>query len=540
MGFYFNTPDQINGDKAYNEGKFDEALTYYSHALETLLRHAASSDQHLQYYDAIAHVFADIIITKSVLIRINARDFTKVAMYWREILSMIQEMEVVYNQNLKDRKHIYSREVIIKAYSMLAVTCEKVSDKIMDYLDDSGTTSKNILVNQPTLSDAIQWMQNAIIYQIKSGQSIKIDSSCGYLNLLERQFKETNDEQTLALMSAYMAEHRLLEQVIEDPMQKLELLSYAIRIAIVTKQDNLAVLTTTCHEIYQSLPRENDDNPILQDLSTLIELEPRNPSLEDQHGIEKLEEEEGILSPTEMSLETPHPDDENLGQIELHPSTTSPIPTAPMPNEQVARASQQGMFAITKGIPSAPDTLENHSHAFITALDRITKRSGDTKYLANLLSLVADFFKDYQSSGIPKKNCILIAFDAYQQVLRIYPEHRRAMQQLGHLPQLHPQLVIPYQQFGSTPLNHRDPRMKVMEPKSFFIEALEEITTQVETLLIHSPQDATTTLDRLIHYLGAKLAEGVITHRPYPEIRDKLVMAYQEELNKKSPSSILS
>lgn len=277
MGFYFNTFRQQQGDAAYNEQKYEEAYKHYSEALKTLQFHAASNgSRHNDFYDALVYVLSEIVHTKLMLIRREADNlnFDAVAHYWDDIPSMVHEMELVYKEHVIGLSQSNSNkdQVVRRVNKLLATVCEEVSDALVDQLDEKEQTT--LIESQDALSKAVQWMNRAIDFQIKIEGHPYLPSSLGYLNLLERQYKETGNRDSLQMMSEYIDKQKLLELTIESALEKLELLSYVVRIALVNGQ-NVDALTHECQTLYTKLDEEEKENDILDDLRALIQLIPQ-------------------------------------------------------------------------------------------------------------------------------------------------------------------------------------------------------------------------------------------------------------------------
>lgn len=553
MGFYFNTFRQQQGDLAYNEQRYEEALNHYSEALKTLYLHAASNNaRYTDFYDALVYVLSEVLTTKLTIIRCNAQDsnIIAIATYWQEIPSLLHEMEITHKEHLAGRKHSISNEegVIKKTKELLASVCEEVSDAIVDCIEeDSEETTL-------TLPQAIQWMNRAIDFQMTTKNRPKLSSSLGYLNLLERHYKETNDESSLRVMSEYISKHKLLEVNIESTLRKLELLSYVARLTLFNHED-ISELVHECKRLFALLSEEEKENPILEDLQNLIHLVPEESQVED---MEETEETDATSYLEETNVESDlspyHPivsiDYQNTGSGVVQPPAPTPSPvnfvgtSAPLMTQSTVispsfsalgfGAAPQGFFSTASQSQASEDMLP-YSKALQSSLEKITNDSSNPKFLANLLSLIADFFGKYGADGIQKQNAIVLTFDLYQQVLKIDPGHSRAFSKVKELYFKHGQLIGPYKQFSHGYQSPISVTPTISEARNYFNQAIEELVIQLESFLMNKPSKIENTINNLIDFIGKQLS--IITSAPSSELRATLTQTFQKALYNSVPPS---
>ncbi|WED42664.1 hypothetical protein [Legionella cardiaca] len=570
MKFYFNTPNQINGDTAYNEGNFEEAIDYYHKGLTDLQRYAATTlPKHTDFYDGLAYVLVDILTVEAQFISDSIDDFAKAQTHWQSANSLIQELDVVFSEKLRGKHNIETtEEVIQKVYSMLANACEEISDEIVDALE----SLENIhAIPSPTLAEATEWMQRAITYRQKANETIPLASHLGYLHLLEQQYKTTQNESALNVIANYINNHRLLEQPIAEPLQKLELLSYAIRVAVVKNATaDIQNFKSACPALYLNLSVEDKENDIIADLQTLIELELDFFS----HNLPSHTDETNDPPATNNSMEIVYTQlseivsastamEDNIPCFEQIPDVVAPmllathaseIPSSfpflsaidncvsqesPMATEVFSKQAteqhvdglQHRFFAPVSPIVVPSKTGSEHCQALKLGLNNITCPPVNPKYLANLLCLVADFFGKYRAKAIPKQDAILIAYDLYQNALKIYPGHRTAQERYQELVTAHLTILKPYHRFGSKPqVNNRDPRLEKLS-QSLFSEGIEEMTTQLETLLLTDDKKLIASIKALVSYLGKNLEEGTITGSQRSDLKKALFSAFKSALS---------
>ncbi|KTD01842.1 hypothetical protein [Fluoribacter gormanii] len=565
MGFYFNTYRQEEGDKAYNEQRYEDALTHYSEALKTLHMHAAAQKaRHTDFYDALVYVLSEILTTKLFIIQREAQDsnFAVVANHWQDIPGLLHEMELTHKEHLKKSKHAFSNKekVISKVRLLLAKICEEVSDALADQLEEDDAE-----VYLELLKQAIEWMKRGIHFQVKTEGTTKLSSSLGYLNLLERLYKKTQDEAHIRVMSEYINEHNLLERTIKSPLRKLELLSYVARVALFNHQD-IHELTLECKALYDLVPEDERDNPILDDLQSLLDLAPQKEREEDEYEVEndepdvmddthstsgfleelsdypitldKLDEDvypvDMLMDFQSLSSETTEMSTFSSSSMDTMPAdqvmTHSPSFSLPFSVQGFGPAPQPTFFSSPSRAQSLEDELP-HSRALQLGLEKITAHSENPRFLANLLSLVADFFHKYKAHYVQKQNAIVLAHDLYQKVFKIDPQHHRAREKLKDIRTQHPRLIGSYQFFSNRPQSPIPTvTARISEAKHYFNQALEELTIELESLLMNQPAKIRITIDELACFICEQLSKGAITSTPCPEIGQMLKNAFEEEL----------
>ncbi|MCW8398052.1 hypothetical protein OQJ26_04505 [Legionella sp. PATHC038] len=567
MGFYFNTFRQQQGDAAYNEQKYEEAYKHYSEALKTLQLHAASNgSRHNDFYDALVYVLSEIVHTKLMLIRreVDNLNFDAVDHYWDDIPGMLHEMELVYKEHLTGLSQSNSNKdhVVLRVNELLAIVCEEVSDALVDQLDEQN--QKTLIDSQGVLSKAVQWMNRAIDFQIKIEGNPNLSSSLGYLNLLEQQYKETGNRDSLRMMSEYIDRQKLLALTIESALEKLELLSYVATIAL-ANGENVDALTYECQTLYTKLEEEEKENPILDDLRALIQLIPQEEEEIEYDDKLNASENEGTsmdqslgdLSKDGFNTEDSFTDlgNDMLVDSEPHQDEDTPPPLSSdlgscnplmMENDSTIPLilTQPYGFVVQQGFfshPSSPSQQVGdempYSRALQLALKKIVTHSNQPKFLANLVSLIADFFCRHKADGIQKQNAIILAFDLYQHVIKIDPNHHRAIEKLKELSSQHQPLIGSYQHY-SEPQSPIPATVQLSGAKNRFYQAIEELTIQLECLLMNDKAKIQEAINNLIHFIGEKLTSGAITREPSPEIKELLVQTYWEELQESVPNTM--
>lgn len=153
------------------------------------------------------------------------------------------------------------------------------------------------------------------------------------------------------------------------------------------------------------------------------------------------------------------------------------------------------------------------------------------------MSLIADFFCRFRADGIQKQNAIVLAFDLYQHVIKIDPEHHRAIEKLKELSSNHQPLIGSYQHFSKPP-SPIPTSIQLSGAKNRFYQAIEELTIQLECLLMDDKDKIQEAINNIIDFIGEKLTSGAITRLPSPEIKELLIQTYWEELQESIPNSM--
>lgn len=525
MTFYFNTPDQIAADKAYNRGNYKLALQHYEHALSTLNMHAASTLKlHTQFYDAHAHVLHDIIITHCELIlHSEALDLPKIKTTWRQINSLLRELQQSC-QHITHRRHRETTTAKVnQVYVVLAKTCESISDDIVDACDDEYEFK---IIEQPQLADALMWMEKALNNQMASGQPSKLKFHLGYLHLLERQYKLTADTSFIEKMANYITAHNLVAEKIAASLRKLEFLGYILRIAITNNNDTEA-LRNDCQVILQTLNNEDKDSAIVEDVLGLLRTDNDDVQAmeigcsghvmsEDGQRVDDRAKEiitlDDLSSIPESLLVL-----EAIGQvnseeyIECAARADSTVSTS-LPPTSPATLLLRSLFSAGNVATTSASTHETNRYtkAFLTAFNEVTHRANNHRFLANLLSLTADFFRNYKVVGLKSGNCLIIANNLYQQALAIEPTTKAAVQRDEEIQRRHPRLFHDHKKFSQASMPTGlfspvlcDPRRKhrIEEHKKRFNRTIKDMVMELEAYLSASPENFKATLDSLMQHL---------------------------------------
>lgn len=271
MTYYFGSKEQINGDIKYNEYNFAEALKYYKKGLEHLHKIAAQRNftANKLYNDALAYALSDVVICTTDVLRASLKgklDYSQITEAWKEITSTLQELKVVYNSDSIQR---YSGsqttpERMDTVYSAIALAAEAVSDRLVDWLDNSKKkpTEKQFLT-------ALTWLTRAIDNQSQAGFDVEIELHIGYLNLLERAFHCEKNKQILTRIANYIKNNSLYDLEL-SPEEKLELLGYELLVAVENNDPSAHELAKQCRALIDTDTMIDEESELITDLRKLM------------------------------------------------------------------------------------------------------------------------------------------------------------------------------------------------------------------------------------------------------------------------------
>lgn len=436
--FYFNTPDQINGDIAYNNEDYITALDHYDRALETLNRFAASNQTSTkQFYDAYTHVLMDVITTTCLILDSLPENLNE---RWAALPGLIQAMQNTWVIIKDSRERESTQQKINEVYLRVAQTCEFLSDKIVDELDDNGAL-KTSQQERELLRSAARWMERAIEYNHLSTKPVKLSTHLGYLYLLERQFKNTQSERLLLQIHEHLENNHLLEKEWK-PINRLEVLSYALRVGSIAYAAQIKDMILECKHIIRGLSEEELELSLISEINEYINRHsaPKRKRVEKEPT--RLVAQRSNLAASSSRMAT----DSDANELAELASSTSTASTKPPPFtiiEPQTAPSLPPMPAFFQPQPVAATALPaaipvNKVWAFQQAIDSVISITAvNPKFLANLSSIIADYFRDYKNVPIPSQNSIIIAANYYQQALSFDPAHVRAKQVYENLHKHH-------------------------------------------------------------------------------------------------------
>ena len=350
-------------------------------------------------------------------------------------------------------------------------------------------------------------------------------------------------------MAHYITKHHLVAEDIIKPLQKLEFLAYALRIAINNKSEcEIAALINHCQAALQTLNEEQKDSAIVEDILQLLAI--GNNDVQDMEiGFSESSTSDGSLERDEITVGTTVQYDfssipESL--LVLEPITNSDAEQA----ENTVLAGRIGARTITPSatlllnslFPAGNITInytsseaDKYARAFLAAVKEITQKANNHRFFANLLSLSADFFSPHKVTGLKSRICLMIAKTLYQQALAIEPTTKAATQGIETLQKSHSRLFannkkfshssIPAGIFSQQVFDPRRPyRINVLQER--FHRNMKELVIELETYL--SPETFKTTLDSLMQHLCQNIALKNIAGINSDEVAHLLFSTYAD------------
>lgn len=578
MRYYFNTQEQILGDTEYNSQNYKQALVHYKKGYNILCGYAASrSFKKRPYYkDGLAYVLCDIIITISdvILSSINedSFDYEEAKTLCAESNGFLKELAAVYTEIQRYKERETTAAKYRSVFTALYRACEAISDQLVDSLDD-----ENVIINESVvLKSATYWLSLSMEYRRKSGATVELSMHLGYLNLLERRYKSNPNDEILRRINTYIQQNTL-EGLAISTMEKLEILNYRILVAVKNKSANIQGLLNQ----YKQLVGESDDvehdSLIIHDINELIanlpmleqekrekkpRLKRRRVILDDSDEEEVREVEEvALLANTEVEATEEintnskrqfiqnDPDEENsttIGEIHTEQApvqledsltgvgvTTSSTVTLgtgfgariiPAPMAFSLATSTITMFVA----PQARDGFDlsaDKSKVFIESFKKLATKYKDHLFLANVLSLIGDFYID--SNKHPFKKLPLVAYELYENVLLLNNKHSVAyarMKMIYNRDAGSKRMINDHNHY--TKVSDASIQRKIKSSSEIFCTAIEDMVIQIETFLATDTQQVGVVLDDIMNYVVTKIKEENIARGSSGMIANELSSNY--------------
>lgn len=526
MKYYFDSPEQIKGDKAYNAHDFSRALIHYKHALNTLNQVAAQRDfkPRTSFYDELAYVLSTVITTQADAIRASiGEDFddTTLQAQWSEIPGFLSEMMSVYKEIELSEKKETTPEIISMAYKAASNCCEAISDALIDALSEGGAE------NEDKVLSALRWLKHAINYLEEGLLTVDPSLHIGYLSILERAYKANPmNKSHLEEISSYI-EAKTLLQLELAPMQVLEVNSYLLLIAIERQEKERAMmiyrqcqtLMTDSQEIDHESLLVEDIGKLFQKLSALPQKESPVVSCQFSMLLAVAEREMQAVGLKKMECDV---DCEEVSS----PNGLIPFDTAASNSPLVSLAPSATFFTPFVAVSAELLPQKNHAEVFLKTMKHIAHHYQDSKFLANVLSIIGDFY--YHSASLPFKNIPLIAFELYENTLRLDDTHlvaKARLHQLYHVSPANKRMIDEHKHYAkSTPS-----ASAAMAAPTLFNTIIEENILQIETLLLTGADKMGAFLDRLVEYVAKNIVEKRIAGSKSKLIADELLSQYREK-----------
>ncbi|STX52397.1 Uncharacterised protein [Legionella busanensis] len=573
MHYYFNTPDQIAGDEAYNELNFTKALTHYNRALQTL-NHLASQrkfKRNNDYRYALTYVICEIVQTKcdaikEIIENQEIFNFDSLRKLWTEIPGLINELESVFNE-MGDKGKDAIKERIEVNYKLLAEVCDLISEELSDGLEDESLQESDIL-------SALSWLTRSIDYFKRANLPIQMELHLGYLNLLEKAYKCNSDKNHLLQITQYIINNKLLDLPLTST-QALEMLSYQLLVAIKSNDSSSAKYLIKKFGELSSAPDIDRDNYILDDIQSLIDkftdkqeddsVKKRKFSKADK--ISATDKDHYILEDTESLSEKLNAQEKNdsvkkrrlrkadktsliaedggeaeviknsskqaknviledtgIEEMNVVNQTTENIPTPmnaqpsyPKDLPSVSQTIDRTFFGKNTKTAKKVSFKENdysYVSPFIKTFEKLSEQFANPEFLANILCLNADF---YNKTALPIKNTRLLSRELYESALLIVPNHPVASvrKNINHA------TIRDNNHYGSQSSFTTD-----KNPKAIFIEAIEALTMQLEAFTADNIEKINGILNSNVSFVTNNIVSKNIAGRQSAEIAKQIQGRY--------------
>lgn len=406
MKYYFDTEEQIKGDKAYNKMDYQLALSFYQKGLNKLNTSSPSSPS-FKYYDGLAYIASEILITMCAqqMSIFNPIEASNTNERWKELPSLLSSLEMAYAKIISYEKRQTTNEKIVDVYTSLAQAFEHISDAFFD--DISIDENKPSTVSK--IEKSLFWLSKANQYKEKAGLPVLIEAHLAYLNLQERKYSYVADPRVIQKMQQYIKQHQLLETE-SSWMNQLEALYYQLWVTVKRPDGSAHQYAERCKTLLDTHADElNEDIPIFHELRTLINSLPE-------------------MGQTKHKLDESDTSSQSLKRQKLERTEENTI-IKPHAIPHTEPKSNHSPFFSSVQSQEQESTQEIISESFIQMMNELGSKYNNAHFFSNVLSLMGDF---YRSDASLKLNNF-IAADLYKAALRISPQHKVASPRLKKL-----------------------------------------------------------------------------------------------------------
>lgn len=236
---FFDSPEQIHGDIAYNEKRYKQAFALYNKGLHKLEK-IASKKQYKdhKFHDNVTYALACVISSRCfAFFEDEVINTVKINKFWQVLSDELERLVINWNVLITYQKNnIYtetSQAFIFDTYESVILFCEDISD---------------IYADKNSYTNAIIWMERSIGFREEKSFAISIETHNGYLNLLYKRFLETKKEKYLEKMESHINKWHL-NLINNSSLETLELLSHRLIVASILHRE-------TAHELKVSFEKQ--------------------------------------------------------------------------------------------------------------------------------------------------------------------------------------------------------------------------------------------------------------------------------------------
>lgn len=506
MKYYFGTTEQVNGDKAYNKQNFQAALAFYKKGLNNLRITLGQKEYKPSaiIYDELASALSAVALAQADAIRAKIGegfDYLQIEDQLNEIPALLDEMSKIYDQIHSRPRIITQKKHIQEAFKAAAICYEEISDAIIDGMIAKQDGPK--LEDESKVLHALKYLKIAIQYYQKASEPMESSRYIGCLSIMELAYKANpSNKQMLDEMKAYIDENQLFKLKLEV-MEILEIKSSLLFIALEKNDKEQAEkLKQECLELMKDSDEIDQESFLIQNLHELFEkvqataLTPQLLQLFDVvesewNSMAAAAEESKSSEVTMMELDDEPRKRSNSATEETEPHSHSKMKRVRFFLDEPVRKDEAIEFP------------KSYGEIFTKALTGMAKHFPDPKFLANIISLVGDFYR--KSHSLPFKNIPILAYQLYEQTLCLDPAHEVAKAQKQNIYTCSPanqKMIDDNKRVAATPIVSLDSPESMIH---FFDVIVEEHVLQIETLSLTKSDRLGEFFKQLVDFLACNI-----------------------------------
>ena len=529
MKYYFDSKFQVDGDKAYNRGDFQTALKSYTEGLKVLYQVATSSrfKANAEYYDELAFVLYDVIFTKLRIIKANSEsdecDFEVIDDLWKTIVGQLHELNTIYKEVTDYEDRQITQGKIDEVYKLLVNVCEGISDTLFDAQTVDGMFKPEDLI----LKHSLLWLKRSIDYRQEAELSVDVMNHIGYLYILEQRYKCSKEKQRLVEINDYIKNHDLLNFSL-NPLQRIEILGYQLLVAVENKDLKIgAQLIETYNTLVETLDEENIGSPAfkdtkeLQDKLILLLEEAKLSNVNDDEDEVRLhlknqKKRKKIIDDSSDDESTSLPNKKTTTQQEKQQETII----------KSNFAQQQDFLFFVNSVSEELSEEPQFKQFAIDALKDLASHYKQPAFLANLLSLVGDFY--YYTENLPLIHQPLIMTNLFKSVLMISDTHQIAKYRLKDILNKYPNANSDSEEQDSQIRDVVDNLSSEKVAEQIFNQTLDKHVLSLKTLSFGDKEKEEAWVTQLIKYVASNLESKKIAGSQSSKIAAELSSKYEE------------